>query len=90
MPPQNTVLVVRAAEKAEAKVLFGKLGIKIVCGHHFLEGFMGEPEDVHTFVSEKVKFVHLKSGCVLGEAPPPGCIYDFQNDCNLNGLTCKK
>ena len=49
------VLVVRATEEAEAKALFGNLGVKIVRGHHFLGGFIGEEEDVHAFVLEKVK-----------------------------------
>lgn len=31
------------------------LGVKIVRGHRFLGGFIGEEEDVHAFVLEKVK-----------------------------------
>ena len=53
--PKKTVLVVRATEEAEAKALFGELGVKIVRGHRFLGGFIGEEEDVHAFVLEKVK-----------------------------------
>ena len=53
--PKKTVLVVRATEEAEAKALFGELGVKIVRGHRFLGGFIGEEEDVHAFVLEKVQ-----------------------------------
>ena len=45
--PKKTVLFVRA--------LFGELGVKIVRGHRFLGGFIGEEEDVHSFILEKVK-----------------------------------
>ena len=53
--PTKTVLVVSATEEAEAKALFGELGVKIVRGHRSLGGFIGEEEDVHAFVLEKVK-----------------------------------
>ena len=52
--PKKTVLIVRATEKDAAKALFGELGIKIVSGHHFLGGFIGEKDEVHGFVLEKV------------------------------------
>ena len=53
--PKKMVWVVRATEEAEAKALFGELGVKIVRGHRLLGGFIGEEEDVHAFVLEKVK-----------------------------------
>ena len=37
-----------------AKALFGELGIKIVSGHRFLGGFIGEKDEVRGFVLEKV------------------------------------
>ncbi|KAL5502871.1 hypothetical protein EMCRGX_G009716 [Ephydatia muelleri] len=52
--PKKTVLIVRATEKDAAKALFGELGIKIVSGHRFLGGFVGEKDEVHDFVLEKV------------------------------------
>ena len=53
--PKKMVLVVRATEEVEAKALFGDLGVKIVRGHRLLGGFIGEEEDMHAFVLEKVK-----------------------------------
>ena len=47
-------MIVRATEKDAAKALFGELGIKIVSGHRFLGGFVGEKDEVHDFVLEKV------------------------------------
>ena len=65
--PKKMVLVVRATEEAEAKALFGELGVKIVRGHCFLGGFINEEEDVHALVLEKVKMWTPGVG-VLAEA----------------------
>ena len=52
--PKKAVLIVRATEKNAAKAYFGELGIKIVSEHRFLGGFVGEKDEVHDFVLEKV------------------------------------
>ena len=53
---KKTVLINRATEKDAAKALFGELGIKIVSGHRFLGGFIGEKNEVRGFVLEIVLF----------------------------------
>ena len=53
--PKKAVLIVRATEEAEAKALFGELGVQVVRGHRFMGGFIGEEEDLQAFVVEKVK-----------------------------------
>ena len=58
------VMIVRATEEAEAKALFGELGIQVVRGHHFLGGFIWEEEDVHAFVLEVKTWTSRRSGYI--------------------------
>ena len=58
--PKKTVLVVRATEEAEAKTLFGELGVKIVRGHRFLGGFI---EEVACFCFSEGLNLDIWSGC---------------------------
>ena len=53
--PQKTYLVVDPGDEAEANMLFGDLGVKVVTGLRFLGGFIGDQESTDDFVEQKVQ-----------------------------------
>ena len=53
--PKKTVLIVDKEFDSEAHKKFDHLGVKVVRGHRFLDGFIGDLEEINLFVQGKVK-----------------------------------
>ena len=54
-PEPKTVLIVDKEYDSEAHAKFDHLGVKVVRGHHFLGGFIGDFEATNQFVEDKLK-----------------------------------
>ena len=53
--PKKTMLIVDKEYDSEAHAKFDHLGVKVVRGHRFVGGFIGDIEATNQFVEDKVK-----------------------------------
>ena len=66
--PAKSVLVVDSLFKDMADSLFSDVGVKVVTGHRFLGGFVGEEDVGVEFVEKKVEFWMLCINCLADAA----------------------
>ena len=75
---RNSSLVVDSASRSSAEQLFGPLGVKIVCDHRFLGGFLGGTVAGSSFILGKVHpLVGLgrQELVMCGYIPDSGCVF---------------
>ena len=52
--PSKSVLIIDRKFKVEAETMFSDVGIKVVSGHRFLGGFIGEDDECELYVKQKI------------------------------------
>ena len=70
--PVKCRVVVNNSFKADAEQVFAPLGIPVVCNHHYLGRFLGEPAGRDAFVQDKVNqwIVNVQSLSKMAEKQP--------------------
>ena len=73
----KTLLVVDSASRSSAEQLFDPLGVKIVCDHRFLGGFLGGTVAGSSFVFRQDSSVGLghQELVMCGYIPASGCLF---------------